>query len=248
MHISTKIYKATIGRDTTRPILQAVCLDRKNDCLVAADGFIMAIVPVRWDRPMEKETGPAGDLLIPGEAVEAAWKNGRGVLLGEKQAMAGYNPTTGGHNLYPYVEGNFPLYQQIIPQPGANLGTVNARKLRTFGNKIGDTRRGHRITHFYQIDDRSAVRVYDTYSEKWAALVWADSLEPVPGQPDPGECLTALDPKRLLQLAEAICEKGSDVRIMHNKTGNVSGSVLVKPVKEDNGAYGVIMPMHIKGG
>jgi len=109
--------------DESRPVLSDVWFDQANQCLVAADGFILAVVPV------EAEESDAGG-HVPLEAVKEARKATKG---------RAYLEAKDGLVSLPFAEGRewerpgwpFPDYRQIVPDVDEDCVrvTFDARRL-----------------------------------------------------------------------------------------------------------------------
>ena len=174
----SKIEKAA-GKGKDKPVLTGVYYDAKHKRMVAADGHIMAIVPVEADDETQS-------CIIPASAVKDARKMG---AINYKETGLHYPSKHGAVTVQP-IEGNFPDYTQIIP------------------------------------------------------------AETAPGKP--GTITIALDAKKLLRLAEAICED-SKYLFVALTVRETHKAYTVRPVKGfnhaghfvDNGAMGVIMPIHM---
>ena len=175
-------------RDGGRLTLDDVWYDEADKCLVAADGFILAVVPVEAE-----ESDKGGH--VPLEAVKSARKAAKGRAYLEAGDGLVSCPFAGDKR-WERPSWPFPDYRQIVPVP-----------------------------------DEEHVKV-------------------------------TLDARRLMQLAEALCEEENCAKRVNGKNRDIFGvtlafkpdgvsPVLVHPLHEPNkpkGRYGVIMPMHRKGG
>lgn len=119
----SKIEKAA-AKDKSRPVLTGVYYHAETKCLVAADGHIMAVVPVEADDETKSCIIPAGTIKDAREMGTVNYKE-TGIHYPSKHGAVTVQP----------IEGNFPDYTQIIPldqEPGTD-GTftmaVDARKL-----------------------------------------------------------------------------------------------------------------------
>jgi hypothetical protein len=105
--LETHIEEAA-STDKSRPQLRGVYHDAQNGKIVAADGWIMAVVPVKSD---------GDDSAIVGlDTVKEAWRaNKRGPELELSKNEVKFEEATGIVTSRT-VEGHYPDYQQIIPK------------------------------------------------------------------------------------------------------------------------------------
>lgn len=99
----SKIHKV-VSSDKSKFPLTEVYLDKEKNRLVAADGFIMAVVPVN-----EIGDAEAGGLIDPG-AIELAQEHGAGQLVIDDDCISVLG--TGWHVDRP--QGQYPDYEQIL--------------------------------------------------------------------------------------------------------------------------------------
>ncbi len=106
------------AREADRPVLRSVFLDHRGYA-VASNGFIMAVVPIKYAGP---------DAILPLEALRSYRKVERGVvaeLTIDFDAQLATVTGTGRHDRsssWPLIQGSYPNWPTIIPVLGNGDG------------------------------------------------------------------------------------------------------------------------------
>ncbi|MGH2682010.1 MAG: DNA polymerase III subunit beta [Actinomycetota bacterium] len=125
------------SRDEARPILTGVLLEvnREGLTMVATDSYRLAIRELRATGEGEARA------LIPERAVSEAGRAAAGeekgevtIVLGESQASFGVGEWGLTSRL---IEGEFPNYRQLIPEPGANRLAAPRQQLLEAVRRVG---------------------------------------------------------------------------------------------------------------
>lgn len=114
-----------ISHDETRYVLNGVLLELKEDVfkLIATDGRRLAAIEKKINTPINQEV----KIIIPVKTVQELMRNLKdggevSVILGFNQVMFDFG---GVWIISRLIEGEFPNYQQVIPQPVDNKIKVN---------------------------------------------------------------------------------------------------------------------------
>lgn len=125
------------SRDEARPILTGVLLEvnREGLTMVATDSYRLAIRELRATGDGEaRALIPERALTEAGRAAAGEEKREVAIVLGESQASFGI----GGWGLTSrLIEGEFPNYQQLIPDPGGNRLSAPRQQLLEAVRRVG---------------------------------------------------------------------------------------------------------------
>ncbi|HET6777000.1 MAG TPA: DNA polymerase III subunit beta [Actinomycetota bacterium] len=125
------------SRDEARPILTGVLLEvnREGLTMVATDSYRLAIRELRATGDGEaRALIPERALTEAGRAAAGEEKGEVAIVLGESQASFGI----GGWGLTSrLIEGEFPNYQQLIPDPGGNRLSAPRQQLLEAVRRVG---------------------------------------------------------------------------------------------------------------
>lgn len=125
------------SRDEARPILTGVLLEvnREGLTMVATDSYRLAIRELRATGDGEaRALIPERALTEAGRAAAGEEKGEVAIVLGESQASFGIGEWGLTSRL---IEGEFPNYQQLIPEPGGNRLSAPRQQLLEAVRRVG---------------------------------------------------------------------------------------------------------------